>query len=106
METKVILGQWMVLNKTGKLFQATEMDVQYPKSTLEQATTWKPQEGDWCWFWTEHSGVFYMNFGKYSKFIDGKHEGFGVNGNSYLLSEKVEPFIGELPTKVRLKEKV
>ena len=57
---------------------------------------WKPQPGEWCWFW----GIFDL-VPKLAQFIDVHSKGyhaktFSANDSSYY--SNVEPFIGQLPT--------
>jgi hypothetical protein len=55
---------------------------------------WKPQEGEWCWFWDEHYTTAILG-----KFTEKTNKGyFEHNSNSF---EYCEPFIGTLPTHLK-----
>ena len=62
---------------------------------LEERTHWQPKEGEWCWFWNNHTNICPLL----------RKLEYTLNSNFYTNDEMIfthcEPFIGQLPSLIK-----
>lgn len=99
------VGDWVTYEK-GKDFETARVEIvgQIPNyigvSTgenvpLDECGKWKPQAGEWCWFWNNETASATLN-----RFITS----YGKDANETLSAEvykHCEPFTGELPSFIK-----
>jgi len=62
---------------------------------------WKPEKGEWCWFYNDHPGfpgcrqpmLFQFNY-----MFEDKYVNLSTCGDNSYRYDNCEPFKGELPT--------
>ena len=59
---------------------------------------WKPKVGEWCWFWN----VTNFDAPTLSKFYGMQDKLFKCTNSKQKLFTHCEPFIGQLPTSLRI----
>jgi len=82
-----------VIEETIECIQTTNVPYSYPITNYQ---LWKPQPGEWCWFWTkEYTPILGRYDGTNHK---QRHTRIGHIGCAY---DHCEPFIGTLPTTLK-----
>ena len=118
-EPKFKIGDWVRFNGhvVGKVKYTTENDPSWNQSLnyfnyeLEggykfhstsalKYELWEPQEGEWCWFWTNKEGEW-RNVPILCRFESLTDGWYAVKEFDRLWFQNCEPFIGELPTQLK-----
>lgn len=103
---------WVRNKNTGKLNFVTDSNSHYYKfeegvrdKPIENYENWKPSNKEWCWFWRETSEVPVLDqFGKKHICKDGSGVVYyTVHSDCF---NRIEPFIGELPTVYKKQENI
>lgn len=89
------VGDWIKEpnNTLTKLKEIPELNSYY----AEECVLWKPQPGEWCWFWDAGNQPVLSRYKGYTKLT-----GYICDGDWYQKDmtgfQFCEPFIGELPS--------
>lgn len=99
---KFKVGDW-VINSEGFIFRVTENNIH----ASGDFTIWQPKKGEWCWFWSDWTGIPELREFICIEGISIEKGGIYVvkplkADKNYRYSQVAfnhcEPFIGELPS--------
>ena len=91
-DNKFRVGDWIKSPSAGIFQCKSQASLDNCKGNYGDWELWKPEVGEWCWFWNKGSSE--PSLGQFKEEINGKYY---VKRKIYAF-DFCEPFIGELPS--------